>query len=135
MLRGDSRLDSFGFFIELLRLWPRFEHCDRFNVSRMREHIHDASRTNVPAAFMLQNCAVTCKRSRIAGNVDHAGRTFSVAANTRASAKGAFARRIDQHAVDAAHGLPELFPVLFAPRKRFRARKVVFSANPFSAAP
>ena len=63
MLRGDSRLDSFGFFIELLRLWPRFEHCDRFNVSRMREHIHDAGRTNVPAAFMQ----IAQSRASVAG--------------------------------------------------------------------
>ena len=99
----------------------------------MREHIHDAGRTNVPAAFMLQNCAVTCKRSRIAGNVDHAGRTFFSCCQHAGQRQGAFARRIDQHAVDAAHGLPEPFPVLFAPRKKIpRTEGCFLSQSVFS---
>ena len=106
-------------------------------MSGVREHVHDACGTDVPAAFMVQNRTVTCKRCRVTGHVDHTrGALVGFRKHLRQSLR-AFSRGINEHAVNAARPFPERIPVVFAPGKEVPRDKVGFlsKAVHFGAGP
>ena len=71
-----------------------------------------------------KNGAVARQRCRIAGNVHHARRTLFRGRQCLSERLSAFARRIDEHAIDSSHLLPQSVPVLRRPGKEIAGDKI-----------